>query len=75
MKTLTLQIPESVELSEFDLKMILAGQLFQQGKLSSGQAAGLVGISKREFLESIGKYGVSIFSESITDLRRDIEHA
>jgi predicted HTH domain antitoxin len=75
MKTLTLQIPESVELSEFDLKMILAGQLFQQGKLSSGQAAGLVGISKREFLESIGKYGVSIFSESVTDLRRDIEHA
>ena len=75
MKTLTVQVPESTELSEFDLKMILAGQLYQLGKLSSGQAAGLVGISKRSFIETIGKYGVSIFSESVEDLRRDIEHA
>jgi predicted HTH domain antitoxin len=75
MKTLTVEIPESVELSEFDLKMILAGQLYQQGRLSSGQAAGLAGISKREFIETIGKYGVSVFSESVSDLRRDIEHA
>ncbi|MFZ5970759.1 MAG: UPF0175 family protein [Bacteroidota bacterium] len=54
MKTITVHLPEDFELSEFDVKMILAGQLYQQGKLSSWQAAGLAGISKREFLESIG---------------------
>jgi predicted HTH domain antitoxin len=55
--------------------MILACQLYHQAKLSSGQAAGLVGLSKREFLELMGKYGYSIFSDSIEDLRKDIAHA
>jgi predicted HTH domain antitoxin len=55
--------------------MILACQLYQHGKLSSGQAAGLVGISKREFIEKMGSYGYSIFSESVEDLRRDIANA
>lgn len=75
MKSVTLNFPDSIDLSEFDLKMILAGQLYQQAKLSSGQAAGLVGITKREFIELMGKYGFSIFSESVDDLRRDVAHA
>lgn len=75
MKTVTVNFPDSIDLSEFDVKMILAGQLYQQTKLSSGQAAGLVGISKREFIELMGKYGFSLFSESLGDLRRDISHA
>jgi predicted HTH domain antitoxin len=74
MKTVTLHLPESVELSEFDINIILA-ELYQHGKLTMGEAAGWVGISKREFIETIGQYGISIFSESVEDLRRDIEHA
>lgn len=66
MKTLTLNIPDTV--NETDVKMQLAAQLYEKGLLSSGQAADLVGISKREFIENIGKYGVSIFGESIDDL-------
>lgn len=75
MKKITLELPDSLELNDFDLKMILACQLYQHGKLSSGQAAGLVGISKREFIEKMGSYGYSIFSESVEDLRRDIANA
>jgi|694.fasta_scaffold07028_7 predicted HTH domain antitoxin len=75
MKRITLELPDSIDLSDFDLKMILACQLYHQAKLSSGQAAGLVGLSKREFLELMGKYGYSIFSDSIEDLRKDIAHA
>ena len=75
MRKITLEFPDSIDLTEFDLKMILACQLYQQGKLSSGQAAGLVGISKREFIESMGIYGFSVFSESLQDFRRDIAHA
>lgn len=66
MKTLTLNIPDSVD--EMDVKMQLAAHLFEKGIMSSGQAALLVGISKREFLENVGKYGVSIFGETIEDL-------
>lgn len=66
MKTLTLKIPDSVD--EIDVKMQLAAHLFEKGILSSGQAADLAGISKREFIENVGKYGVSIFGESIEDI-------
>jgi hypothetical protein len=75
MKKVTVSFPDFVELSEFDIKMILAGQLYQLAKLTSGQAAGLVGISKREFIESMGKYGFSIFSELPEDIRKDVANA
>ena len=70
MKTLTLNIPDSV--NDTDVKMQLAAQLFEKGILSSGQAADLVGISKREFIESVGKFGVSVFGETIDDLKKFI---
>jgi predicted HTH domain antitoxin len=70
MKTLTLNIPDSV--NELDVKMQLAAQLFAKGIMSSGQAADLAGVTKREFLENVGKYGVSIFGEGIEDIERII---
>ncbi|PSR12369.1 MAG: hypothetical protein DA408_08195 [Bacteroidetes bacterium] len=73
MKILTINLPEEVELHS--VKMIIAVALFEQGKLSSGQAAELVGITRRQFLEEVGKYGVSIFGETAEDLEKvgDIE--
>ena len=70
MKTLTLQLPDNVD--EKDVKMQLAANLYDKGIMSSGQAANLVGISKREFIETIGQFGVSIFGESIDDLEKII---
>ncbi len=70
MKTLTVQIPDSVD--EKAVKMQLAAHLYDKGIMSSGQAADLVGISKREFIETVGLYGVSIFGETIDDLEKII---
>ena len=70
MKTLTIKLPDTVD--EMDVKMQLATQLFEKGTLSSGQAADLVGISKREFIENVGKYGVSIFGENVEDIDKII---
>ncbi len=73
MKTITINLPEEVELDK--VRMIIAASLFEQGVLSSGQAAELVGITRRQFLEEIGKYGVSIFGETAEDIEKvsDIE--
>ena len=71
--TFELKLPDSVELSEFDIKMTLAAKLYEDGILSGGQAAELVGISKRSFLEQLGKYGVSIFGYTAEELRQDLE--
>ncbi len=70
MKTLTVQIPDSVD--EKAVKMQLAAYLYDKGIMSSGQAAELVGISKREFIETVGLYGVSIFGETTDDLEKII---
>ncbi len=75
MKTVTFHIPDSVELDEKDIEMLVASRLYEEGKLSLGQAAEMVGLSKRTFTELIGKYGVSIFNYPASDLSRDIENA
>ncbi len=71
--TVELQLPESVKITDAEIKMIVAAHLFDIGELTSGQAAKLAGITKREFIESVGKYGVSIFQYSAEELREDIE--
>jgi predicted HTH domain antitoxin len=75
MRTVQIQIPDSVDLKDYDFSMIIAAKLYEDGKLSSGQAAQIVGLTKRAFIEMLGKYGVSLFSNSITDLHSDIENA
>ncbi len=75
MRKFELNIPESVDLSEFDFYMIIASKLYADAKLSAGQAAEMVGLSKRAFIELMGKYGVSVFSNSISDLHSDISNA
>lgn len=71
----TLNLPDSLNLKLFDLSLYVAAKLFEDGILSSGQAAEMVGVSKRAFIEIMGKYGVSVFNESVDDLRRDIGNA
>ncbi|MCB0634006.1 MAG: UPF0175 family protein [Saprospiraceae bacterium] len=68
MKTLTINLPEETELSK--VKMIIAVSLFEKGILSSGQAAELVDLSRRAFLEEVGDYGVSIFGETVDDINK-----
>lgn len=75
MKTIILEIPESVDLDAQEAKNMLAARLYENGTLSSGQAADLAGHSKREFIEMLGKYGVSLFNQSAAELEKDILNA
>ena len=55
--------------------MIIAASLFEQGILSLEYAAEIVDIPEIKFLEEVGKYGVSIFGETVDDIEKagDIE--
>lgn len=75
MRTIQINIPDSVDLKDYDFSMIVAAKLYEDAKLSAGQAAEIVGLSKRAFIEMLGKYGVSVFSKSVTDLHTDITNA
>lgn len=75
MKTVTINLPDSVDLTPQETLMALAVQLFEMGKLSLGQAADLAGYSKRTFMELLGNYGVSVFNFPPDDLDSDIANA
>ena len=75
MRTIQLNIPDSVDLKDYDFSMTVAAKLYEDAILSSGQAAQIVGLSKRAFIEMLGKYGVSVFSTSVSDLHSDIANA
>jgi len=75
MNSVTLKIPPTLQLSEFDLSMTLAAKLFDEGKLSSGQAAEMAGITKRTFLELAGKFNTSIFGYTTEELDEDLKNA
>lgn len=75
MRILKLNIPETVDFDDKDALMAIASRLFAKGKLSLGQAAELVGLSKTAFCEILGSYGVSVFNYPPSDLERDIENA
>lgn len=75
MKTLTLNIPDSLDLNEKEIKTFLAAKLYEKGTLSLGQAADLAGYTKRTFMELLGNYDVSLFNYSEEDLEKDILNA
>ena len=75
MRTVSLKLPENLDINESELKIILAGELYEREKLSLGQAAELAGLSKRAFIEIMGIYGFSLFSNSEEDLLSDIANA
>lgn len=75
MKTLILNIPDTVDFDDKEAIMTLATRLYEKGKLSLGQAAELAGLSKSAFMEILGDYGVSIFNHPSSDIDRDVENA
>ncbi|OGV97653.1 MAG: hypothetical protein A2889_10785 [Nitrospinae bacterium RIFCSPLOWO2_01_FULL_39_10] len=83
MQKIVLEVPDEVlislketpiELSR-DIRMLAAVKFYQMGKLSSGRAAQLAGISRISFLQSLSMYGVPIFNLPPEELKQDIENA
>jgi predicted HTH domain antitoxin len=75
MKTLHLNIPETVDFDPKEAMMAIAARLYEKGKLTMGQAADLVGMSKATFMDMLADYGVSVFNYSPDDLDRDVANA
>ncbi len=70
-----LQLPEGLKVSQFELSMLFAAKLFEEGLITSGQGAEMVGLSRQAFIEVLGKYKVSIFQYDIDEIEEDIANA
>ncbi|MDR1788136.1 MAG: UPF0175 family protein [Treponema sp.] len=72
---LTLNIPHQVDATEFDVKMSLASKLYEDGRASMGYAAQIAGLSKRAFIEMLGKYNVSVFQHEAGEILKGVHSA
>lgn len=72
-------IPESVLIAEKtdaksfarEIKMLAAVKLYELGRLSSGSAAELAGLSRTEFLLALGRYKVFPFESELRELESE----
>lgn len=83
MVMITIPCPDSVLVSlketpeDFarEANRLLAVKLYEMGKLSSGRAAELAGISRISFLQALSRYGTPIFDLSREELESDFQNA
>ena len=75
MKTIVFNLPDTFDLNNNEATILFASALYEKGKLSLGQAAETAGLSKKTFMELLGKYGVSVFNQSTSDIEKDLENA
>jgi len=77
-RQIILDIPEKILLAEKadessfarELRILAAVKLYELGRLSSGRAAELAGMSRVEFLLNLGRYKVFPLQAELNDLER-----
>lgn len=75
-RQIVISIPQKVLLAEktdeegfaHEMRMLTAVKLYELGRLSSGRAADLAGMSRIEFLTALGRYKVFPFRSELNDL-------
>ncbi len=80
---LSLEVPDSVlaglgmSPAEFleEARFLLSAKLYQQGRLSSGQAAALCGRARVDFLMSLPSVGVPISNLTVEDAEDEVAFA
>lgn len=58
---------------EQHIRLMAALKMFELGKVSSGKAAELAGMSRVEFFETCGRFKVSIFNYPSEELEGEVE--
>ena len=71
MRELKIMLPDKVEFNDSDLTKFFAAKLYESGKLTLGQSAEMVGLSKEAFAEILADCNISFINYPVSDIRRD----
>jgi predicted HTH domain antitoxin len=80
MRQVILEYPDNLEFAvqatpeemQAQIRLMAALKMFELGKLSSGRAAELAGLSRAEFLEMCGRYRVPVFNYAPDELEDEL---
>ncbi len=72
MQTIVLNIPVETKYSERELKEFFAARLFEEGIISSGTGAKILGIDRRDFISLLSKYNVCYLDYELSDYEKKL---
>ena len=72
-ETLPVALQESKEEFEKEARMALASKLFELKRISSGIAAKIAGIKRKDFLLRLSRYAVSMIDVSAEEILEDLK--
>lgn len=83
MQTLTIPYPEDLPAAvgatpaefEHELRFLVAAKLYELGRVTSGQAAALADLPRVDFLNTLGRYQISVFNYDLDELDEEIQAA
>jgi predicted HTH domain antitoxin len=73
--SILISLKETPEDFAREANRLLAVKLYEMGRLSSGRAAELAGMSRISFLQALSSYGAPIFDLSTQELESDFQNA
>jgi hypothetical protein len=71
---ITVEVPDSLDMKEWEVRMTLAAHLYADGKVTAGQGAAMVEMTKQTFIEMLGKFDVNYFNQTPEELEEEIWH-
>lgn len=72
--TLSVSLPQSIQVDEQAARELLTLALVQSGRLSQSQAAHVLGIGRYDLLTLMGRYGVPVVSLSAAEREQETRH-
>jgi len=74
-RVLKIGLPEYVALDEYEVRLLLAVELYREGRLTLGQAAGLAGLCVEDFMRELSRRRVSVINLDREELEEELKIA